>query len=110
MTFVPLGAQFVEAGGSEYLTRAQALIDSLQKGQSDEGARLLDELTALRETQRYQQNGYWTHELHAFFYDTRVNATAHEEIFDARERRPYVITLMHESTGQTLTAVEQPVF
>lgn len=100
-----------DTGGSEYLTRAQALVDALQSGSSDEVARLVDELTSLREMQIYQRIGRLTRELHdsfaSFCEDTRVSAIAHEEMPNARERLQHVITLTQDSAEKTLTAVEE---
>jgi chemotaxis protein CheZ len=102
-----------DAGGGEYLTRAQALVDALQTGSSNEVARLVDELTSLRETQIYQRIGRLTRELHdsfaSFCEDTRVSAIAHEEMPNARERLRHVIALTQESAEKTLTAVEECV-
>ncbi len=103
-------AQSVDIDHHECLSRAQALVEALQTGRSGEVARLLDELTTLRETQIYQQIGRLTRDLHdsvtGFCDDTRVNAIAHEEIPNARERLKHVITLTQESADKTLTAVE----
>ncbi|MDH3712574.1 MAG: protein phosphatase CheZ, partial [Gammaproteobacteria bacterium] len=100
-----------EVCSGEYLTRAQALVDALKTGSSNEVARLVDELTSLRETQIYQRIGRLTRELHdsiaTFCEDTRVSAIAHEEMPNARERLQHVITLTQDSADKTLTAVEE---
>lgn len=111
MTAAQSEAMAEDCCDGEYLNRAQALVIALQSGQSADAARLLDELTALRETDMYQQIGRLTRELHdsfvAFCEDTRISAIAHGEIPDARERLRHVITLTQDSAEKTLTAVEQ---
>lgn len=111
MTTALLEESSGEIDGGDYLTLAQALVAALQTDNADETTRLLDELTALRESHIYQRIGRLTRELHdsfaTFCEDTRVSAIAHEEMPNARERLQHVITLTQDSAEKTLTAVEQ---
>ena len=67
MTGVPLAELSGEIDDGGYLTLAQALVAALQAENSDEVARLLDALTALRESKIYQRIGHLTREVHDSF-------------------------------------------
>ena len=111
MTAASTESSVVDLDDGVCLEHAEALVTALQRNDATEVARLLDELTALRETQIYQRIGRLTRELHDAFIgfcdDARICAIARDEMPNARERLRHVITLTQESAETTLTAVEQ---
>lgn len=99
-----------DAEADRFLQQAQRLVAALQQGRSEEAARLLDDLTTLREQQIYLQIVDLTRSLResfsAFIDNAEVAAIARAEIPDARERLRHVIALTQKSADRTLTAVE----
>jgi chemotaxis protein CheZ len=83
----------------------------MERGDADEAARVLDEITKLREDSLFRELGKLTREFHDalnnFRLDSRVATLAQQEIPDARDRLSYVITMTEQSANRTLTAVEQ---
>jgi len=94
----------------QYLDAAQRLVECLQRGDTAEVERIVDEITHVRETALFRELGMLTRELHeslkAFKLDTRINELTEQEIPDARERLNYVITMTEQAANRTLTAIE----
>lgn len=90
---------------------AQRLLDQLAEEDGGAARGTLDELTALREGELYQQVGKLTRQLHEalnnFQVDDRMSDIAQQEIPDARERLNYVIDMTQQSANRTLAAVEE---
>lgn len=95
----------------QYLDAAQRLVESLQRGETEQAERIVDELTRVRESALFRELGLLTRELHeslkAFRLDTRITELTAHEIPDARERLNYVITMTEQAATCTLNAIEQ---
>lgn len=95
----------------DYKQRVVDLAQHLESGNDAEAARLLDEITKLRESSLFQELGKLTREFHealqAFRLDSRIASIAEKEFPDARERLKYVITMTAQSADRSLTAVEE---
>lgn len=93
------------------LELARELVKAIEAGANDEADRLLNEITAERDSNLFQQLGKLTRELHEalsnFQFDARIAHLASEEIPDARERLNYVVTMTEEAAHKTLGAVER---
>lgn len=94
-----------------YSRRVKELASSIESGNEDEAARLLDELTSLREKALFQELGRLTRDFHealqSFRLDARIVNIASKDFPDARERLNYVINMTAESADRTMTAIEQ---
>ncbi len=92
------------------LTVTQKLIGQLESGDDSSIEKVLDEISAFRENDLFQELGKLTRELHDsirnFQLDDRFNDIAQTEIPDAKERLEYVLTMTEQSADKTLTAVE----
>jgi chemotaxis protein CheZ len=95
----------------DYTKRVLELAQQLESGNDAEAARLLDEITKLRESSLFQELGKLTREFHeamqTFRLDSRVASIAEKDFPDARERLKYVITMTAQSADRSLTAVEE---
>jgi len=95
----------------DYVARTREMLEHMERGNADEAARLLDEITKLREDSLFRELGKLTREFHEalnnFRLDSRVATLAQQEIPDARDRLSYVINMTEQSANRTLTAVEQ---
>lgn len=78
------------------IARVKDLLMCMEKGNEEDAIEVIDELTAIRETELYQDMGKLTRELHDaisnFGIDDSINVMAEHDIPDARERLNYVIT------------------
>lgn len=96
---------------SSRLELARGLVKAIEAGDNGEAERLLDEITAERDSNLFQQLGKLTRELHEalsnFQFDARIAHMASEEIPDARERLNYVVAMTEEAAHKTLGAVER---
>ena len=104
--------------GNELITddniaRVKDLLASMEKGHEEDAIEIIDELTAIRETELYQDMGKLTRELHDaisnFGIDDSVSIMAEKSIPDARERLNYVISKTDEAANKTLEAVEESI-
>ncbi len=97
--------------GEEYIDRVRTLAQTIEAGDSTEAARLLDELTSLREKTLFQELGRLTREFHealqSFRLDSRIATLTSQEFPDARERLNYVVSMTAQSANRTMTAVEE---
>lgn len=97
--------------GEEYIDRVRTLAQTIEAGDSKEAARLLDELTSLREKTLFQELGRLTREFHealqSFRLDSRIATLTSQEFPDARERLNYVVSMTAQSANRTMTAVEE---
>lgn len=95
----------------DYKQRVSELAECLEQGDAGEAARLLDEITKLREKSLFQELGKLTREFHealnAFRLDSRIAALTEADFPDARERLNYVITMTAQSADRSLSAVEE---
>ncbi len=95
----------------EYIDRVRTLAQTIDSGNTDEAARLLDELTSLREKTLFQELGRLTREFHealqSFRLDSRIASLAAQDFPDARERLNYVVSMTAQSANRTMTAVEE---
>lgn len=95
---------------NETLERAREYVKQLELGNTKQADLVLGELTALRESQLFNELGRLTRDFHeainAFNTDDRISSMASDEIPDARERLTYVITKTDAAAHKTLTAVE----
>ncbi len=92
------------------LEQARDLVSHMEAGNEEEVKRLLDDLTAVREAELFQELGKLTRELHdaltSFKLDSRLVGLAEQEIPDAREQLNYVISMAEQAANKVLTAVE----
>lgn len=95
---------------AQLLAVAKNLIEQLESGDDSDLEKILDEISAFRENDLFQELGKLTRELHDsirnFELDDRFNDIAETEIPDAKERLEYVLTMTEQSADKTLTAVE----
>lgn len=94
----------------QLLSVSKKLLDYLEKDDDSGIDKTLDEVSALRESNLFQELGKLTRELHdsirSFQLDDRFNEFTESEIPDAKERLEYVLTMTEQSADKTLTAVE----
>lgn len=94
----------------EFIAQVRNLLGAMEKGNSNEAERLLDEITKLREDSLFRELGKLTREFHeslnGFRLDSRIASLAKNDIPDARDRLSYVITMTEQAANQTLGAVE----
>ena len=92
------------------LTLARRLVDSLEAGDHAGAQAIIDEITAIRETELFRELGNLTRELHealkSFHLDPRLGDIALTEIPDARTRLNHVIDMTEQAAHRTLTAIE----
>ena len=92
------------------LDLARQLVAALEDGSSAEARSLIDELTAIRETELFRELGNLTRELHdalkSFQMDPRIGELATQEFPDARGRLTHVIDMTEQAAHSTLTAIE----
>ena len=95
---------------AQLLSVSKKLIEQLENGSDDDIEKILDEVSAFRESGLFQELGKLTRELHDsirnFQLDDRFNDIAETEIPDAKERLEYVLKMTEDSADKTLTAVE----
>lgn len=95
----------------DYIELVRTLAQTIDSGNTDEAARLLDELTSLREKTLFQELGRLTREFHealqSFRLDSRIASLAAQDFPDARERLNYVVSMTAQSANRTMTAVEE---
>ena len=95
------------------IARVKDLLVCMEKGNEEDAIEIIDELTAIRETELYQDMGKLTRELHDaisnFGMDDSISKLAEKSIPDARERLNYVISKTDEAANQTLEAIEQSI-
>jgi chemotaxis protein CheZ len=93
-----------------YLASAQELVECLQRGDTAEVERIIDDITHIRETALFKELGMLTRELHDslknFKLDGRLSQITDSEIPDARERLNHVLTMTEQAAHRTLNAIE----
>lgn len=93
--------------GLEY---AKKLVECIEQGDAQAAENMLEELSAMRESQLFQELGRLTRDLHDslvnFQVDPKMADLAEKDIPDAKERLNHVITMTEEAADKTLTAVE----
>jgi len=93
--------------GLEY---AKKLVDCIERGDQEEAEKVMEDLSALREGQLFQELGKLTRDLHdtmvSFQLDTNLANLAESDIPDAKERLNHVITMTEQAAEKTLCAVE----
>lgn len=98
---------------SDNVARVRELLTLLEQGNVDGAKEVIDDLTAIREKDLYQELGKLTRELHDsinnFSVDNRIANLAEEEIPDARARLNHVITMTDDAANSTLAAVEKSI-
>ncbi len=89
---------------------AKKLVECIEKGDTEEATKTLEELTTFRESPLFQELGKLTRDLHdtlmGFQVDSKMASMAQNDIPDAKERLNHVITMTEEAADKTLTAVE----
>ena len=93
--------------GLEY---AKKLVDCIEQGNQEAAEKVMEDLSALREGQLFQELGKLTRDLHDtmmnFQLDTNLANLAESDIPDAKERLNHVITMTEQAAEKTLSAVE----
>jgi len=93
--------------GLEY---AKKLVECIEQGKTEEAEQVLGDLSAMRESELFQELGKLTRDLHdsllSFQIDPKMADLAEKDIPDAKERLNHVITMTEEAADKTLTAVE----
>ncbi|MFA7632032.1 MAG: protein phosphatase CheZ [Thiohalomonadaceae bacterium] len=95
----------------ECIKKIHVIVQAVEAGEADKAARLLDEMTSMREKSLYQELGLLTREFHealqSFRLDSRIASLAEHDFPDARERLNYVVSMTAQSANSTMTAVEE---
>ncbi|ALP52698.1 hypothetical protein Tel_05775 [Candidatus Tenderia electrophaga] len=93
--------------GLEY---AKKLLECIEQGRAEEAEQVLEDISALRESELFQELGKLTRDLHdslmSFQLDPKMADMAQKDIPDAKERLNHVITMTEDAADKTLTAVE----
>jgi chemotaxis protein CheZ len=93
------------------IARVKDLLSCMEKGHEIDAIEIIDELTAIRETDLYQDMGKLTRELHDaisnFGVDDEISKLAESGMPDARDRLNFVIAKTDEAANKTLEAVEE---
>lgn len=99
--------QICSEHGLEY---AKKLVECIEQGKTEEAEQVLEDLSALRESELFQELGKLTRDLHdslmSFQIDPKMADLAEKDIPDAKERLSHVITMTEQAADKTLTAVE----
>ena len=89
---------------------ARQLVESIERGDSDAAGKVLEDLSAMRESHLFKELGKLTRDLHDalmnFQVDSKISAMAEKDIPDAKERLNHVITMTEQAADKTLNAVE----
>jgi len=92
------------------LTQAKLLVEALENNDQEQAAKIIDEMTQIRESELFQQLNVLTTNLHLTLDeidgDSLLMQTKHD-IPDAAERLEYVIQTTEQASSQTLDAAEQ---
>lgn len=98
-------------GSEQCLEYARSLVAHLEAGDEPAAQDALDALSAMRESQLFQELGKLTRELHDtlanFQIDSKMTDLAQTDIPDAKERLNHVITMTEQAADKTLCAVEE---
>jgi chemotaxis protein CheZ len=90
---------------------AKKLVVQIEQGKGEEAIETLEALSAMRESNLFQDLGKLTRDLHdtltGFQLDTKISEMTETEIPDAKERLNHVITMTEEAADKTLSAVEK---
>lgn len=101
------------SGDSSRLVSARELVALLERGDSAQADRLLNEIAGQRDFNLFEELGRMTRQLHealtAFQTDTHIAHLAEEEIPDAKDRLNYVITMTEQAANRTLDMVEESI-
>jgi len=96
-----------------FIDQIENLLECAKTGQNDKVNELLDELSASRETELYQQLGKLTRDFHEalsdFGSDSKISEISNSEFEDARERLQFVVTKTQEAADQTMTQIENSI-
>ena len=92
------------------LQYAKKLVECIEQGNQEEAEKVMEDLSALRESHLFQELGKLTRDLHdtmvGFQLDSKIANMAETDISDATERLNHVITLTEQAAEKTLSAVE----
>jgi len=93
--------------------QARELVTTLEEGDSERAAQLLDSLTKIREAELFQEVGRLTRQLHDTLVnvqsDGRLSTLANKEMPDAKERLNHVIEMTETAAHKTMTAIEKTI-
>jgi len=94
----------------EGLNYAKKLVECIEQGNLEEAEKVMEDLSALRESHLFQELGKLTRDLHdtmvGFQLDSKIADMAETDIPDATERLNHVITLTEQAAEKTLSSVE----
>lgn len=94
----------------EALEHAKKLVECIEKGNHEEAEKVMEDLSAMRESHLFQELGKLTRDLHdtmvGFQLDTKIANLAESDFPDAKERLNHVITMTEQAAEKTLSAVE----
>ncbi|MFC1748963.1 protein phosphatase CheZ [Pseudomonadota bacterium] len=92
------------------LENAKKLVEYIEKGDDVSTVQLIEELSAMRESDLFMELGKLTRDLHdtisGFQLDSKIFDMTSKDIPDAKERLNHVITMTEEAADKTLTLVE----
>lgn len=95
--------------GKEIMRQAEALLNNIKDGKTDEVWHLISSLNKIREDSLFQEIGKLTRELHdalkSFQNDIDQHSDSHNFI-DARERLNYVIKITEDAANRTMDGIE----
>jgi len=93
-----------------YLSKAKDIISLVESGDTEQADKVVEELSAKRDTGLFQELGKLTREFHdalnGFQADARITEITGTDIPDARERLQHVITMTDKSAHRTMTVIE----
>ena len=96
-----------------FIDQVNLLLECAKAGKEEEVNNLLDELSASRGTDVYQQLGKLTRDFHdalgEFSSDSRLSELANSEFSDARERLHFVVSKTQQAADLTMTQVENSI-
>ncbi len=93
------------------VAQARELVTTLEEGDSERAAQVLDNLTRIREAELFQEVGRLTRQLHDTLVsvqaDGKLSNLAQKEMPDAKERLNHVIEMTETAAHKTMAAIEK---
>jgi len=101
---------------SEIMAHAKAMVENLERGDSHEAFKVLEDLNKARDRNLFSEVGRLTRSLHSaiteFHIDIEMNQESQKEISrisDASDRLNYVINLTENAANKTMDKVEEAI-
>lgn len=95
------------------VAQARELVSTLEEGDSERAAQVLDNLTKIREAELFQEVGRLTRQLHDTLVnvqaDGRLSNLAQKDMPDAKERLNHVIEMTETAAHKTMASIEKTI-